>query len=57
MELRTVIAEIVVRFDIAFPPGKDGSEFIMNVKDRFTWGLPDLNICFHAPEEKIGEES
>lgn len=46
MQLRLVIAECVARFDVEFPLGKDGSEFIENVKDRFTWGLADLNICF-----------
>ncbi|KAI1136397.1 putative cytochrome P450 monooxygenase [Hypoxylon sp. FL0543] len=46
MQIRTVVALAVSRFDIEYPPGKDGSEFIENIKDRFTWGLADLNICF-----------
>lgn len=45
MQLRTVVAESVVKFDIQFPPGEDGSNFIDNVKDRFTWGLAELNLC------------
>lgn len=48
MQIRLVIADAISRFDIAFPPGQDGSDFIDNTKDRFTWGLADLNICFRA---------
>ncbi|CAD0109773.1 unnamed protein product, partial [Aureobasidium uvarum] len=46
MQIRLVVADAVTRFDIAFPTGKDGSEFIENTKDRFTWGLAELSICF-----------
>lgn len=48
MQLRTVVAEAVMKFDIAFAAGRDGSEFISKVKDRFTWGLADLDLCFQS---------
>ncbi|KAL9127724.1 MAG: hypothetical protein Q9217_003454 [Psora testacea] len=41
-----VIADAVSRYEIEFPRGKDGSEFIENAKDQFTWGLTELNLCF-----------
>ncbi|KAI5924848.1 putative cytochrome P450 monooxygenase [Camillea tinctor] len=46
MQLRTLTAQIVMRFDLEFPPGQDGSGFIENVTDRFTWGLAPLDLCF-----------
>ncbi|KAI1633765.1 putative cytochrome P450 monooxygenase [Biscogniauxia mediterranea] len=46
MQIRTLMAQIVRRFDVEFPPGQDGSKFIENTKDRFTWGLADLDLCF-----------
>ncbi|RYP19688.1 hypothetical protein DL765_003203 [Monosporascus sp. GIB2] len=46
LQLRTLVAEIVVRFNISFAPGRDGSEFIEHVRDRFTWGLAGLELCF-----------
>lgn len=48
MQMRLVIADAVSKYEIEGPPGKDGSEFIDNTKDRFTWGLSELNICFRA---------
>ena len=46
MQIRLIIADVISRFDVEFPPGKDGSDFIENTKDRFTWGLAELSICF-----------
>ncbi|KAI1492457.1 putative cytochrome P450 monooxygenase [Biscogniauxia mediterranea] len=46
MQIRTLMAQIVMRFDVEFPPGQDGSKFIENTKDRFTLGLADLDLCF-----------
>lgn len=57
MQIRLVIADAVSRFDIQFPMGKDGSEFVNNTKDRFTWGLAELNICFKERENLVGGTS
>ncbi|KAJ4289805.1 hypothetical protein N0V90_011136 [Kalmusia sp. IMI 367209] len=46
-----VVADVVSRFDIEFPAGEDGSKFIDNVKDHFTWGLADLMLCFKPREQ------
>lgn len=48
MQMRLVIADTISRFDLEYPPGNDGSEFIEKTKDHFTWGLAELNICFRA---------
>jgi tryprostatin B 6-hydroxylase len=57
MQIRLVIADAVSRFDIQFPMGKDGSEFVNNTKDRFTWGLAELNICFKVRENHVAGTS
>ncbi|KAI0603007.1 putative cytochrome P450 monooxygenase [Biscogniauxia sp. FL1348] len=46
LQIRTLMAQIIMRFDIEFPPGQDGSWFIENTTDRLTWGLADLDLCF-----------
>ena len=48
MEMRLVIAEVVSRFDMEFPVGMNGSEFVDGNTDQFTWKLSDLHICFRA---------
>lgn len=53
MQLRLVVADVVSRFDIEFPTGEDGSNFIDNVKDHFTWDLSDLMLCFKPREQGI----
>ncbi|KAI9164122.1 Cytochrome P450 monooxygenase notG' [Paramyrothecium foliicola] len=46
MQLRLVVADCIMKFEIEYPKGQDGRHFIDNVKDRFTWGLAELNLCF-----------
>ncbi|KFA53843.1 hypothetical protein S40293_01616 [Stachybotrys chartarum IBT 40293] len=48
MQLRLVVADCVTNFDVEFAQGCDGSEFIDNVKDYFTWGMAELNLCFRS---------
>ncbi|OCK75773.1 putative cytochrome P450 [Lepidopterella palustris CBS 459.81] len=48
MQLRTVIASLVIKFDVEFAPGDDGSSFISNTKDQFTLCLADLNLLFKS---------
>lgn len=48
MEMRSVIARTVQRYDISFPQGVkfDIQEFLANIKDRFTAGVPELRLVF-----------
>ena len=46
MELRTVVAKLVLEFDISFAPGEDGSDLLEKTKDVFTLILGKLEICF-----------
>lgn len=48
MEMRLVTADVISRFDVEFPVGKDGSEFINHTRDQFVWGVSDLHICFRC---------
>lgn len=55
MELRSVIARSVQRYDISLPPGSDFDlqEFLSNIKDHFTAGAPPLNLVFTPREKKV----
>ncbi|KAH7311409.1 putative cytochrome P450 [Stachybotrys elegans] len=57
MQLRLVIADCITKFDIGYPKGHDGSGFIDNVKDRFTWGLAELILCFRPRSGVEANES
>jgi len=46
MELRTVLAKLVLEFDIKFAPGEDGSALMNDTKDCFTLCMAPLNISF-----------
>lgn len=46
MQIRTLVAKIVMHFDIHFAPGEDGSNLLEKSKDHFTLGLADLNLIF-----------
>jgi len=48
MELRTVIAELVTKFDVKFAAGETGRNLIEKTEDYFTLGLADLNCEFTA---------
>jgi cytochrome P450 len=46
MQIRTLVAKIVMHFDIYFAPGEDGSNLVEKSRDHFTLGLADLNLVF-----------
>jgi cytochrome P450 len=48
MELRTVIARLVMAFDIAFAPGEDGKKLLEESKDAFTMVVADMYLVLKA---------
>ncbi|KAF2725012.1 putative cytochrome P450 [Polychaeton citri CBS 116435] len=46
MEIRTVTARILDKFNVALAPGEDGTELLTKSVDHFTVGLGDLWLCF-----------
>ena len=42
--IRSTIAKLVCTFEIAFPPGEDGSGFEEGIKDRWILGVPKLPL-------------
>lgn len=48
MELRTVTALLVSKFDVSFAPGEDGNTLLEKSEDYFTIGLKELMLQFKA---------
>ena len=48
MELRTVCALLVSKFDVSFAPGEDGMRLLEKSEDYFTIGLESLMLQFKA---------
>ncbi|GAM90407.1 hypothetical protein ANO11243_084500 [Dothideomycetidae sp. 11243] len=46
MELRTVTARLVTRFNVSLAPGEDGHQLFQKTKDHFTLELGDLELVF-----------
>jgi tryprostatin B 6-hydroxylase len=46
MELRTVTAILVLKYDILFAEGEDGSKLLNNTLDAFVLFIQDLNLVF-----------
>lgn len=46
MELRTVTALLIAKFDVSFAPGENGSNLLEKSEDYFTVGLADLMLQF-----------
>ena len=46
MELRTVIAKLLLEFDVQFAEGEDGSDLLEKTKDYFVLGVADLRVVF-----------
>lgn len=46
MELRTVTALLVTKFNVSFAPGENGSALLDKSEDYFTIGLADLMLQF-----------
>lgn len=50
MQIRLVVANLISKYHVSFRAKDDASAFIENLRDRFTWGLADLNLRFEALE-------
>jgi hypothetical protein len=46
MQIRTLVAKIIMGFDVGFAPGEDGRNLLEKSRDHFTLGLEDLNLEF-----------
>ena len=46
IEMRTLITQLLLEFDVAFAPGEDGKDLLQKSKDHFTTGLVPLNLVF-----------
>ncbi|OCK86317.1 cytochrome P450 [Lepidopterella palustris CBS 459.81] len=46
MEIRTVIARLLMSYNVSFAPGEDGSNLLEKTRDHFSLGLADLNLVF-----------
>jgi cytochrome P450 len=46
MQIRTLVARIIMYFDVKFADGEDGSRLMHDSKDHFTMGLADLELVF-----------
>ena len=46
VELRTVTARLINRFDVSLAPGEDGKRIIWETIDHFTVDPGHLDICF-----------
>lgn len=46
MELRTLTTQLLLKYDIAFAPGEDGSRILNKTKDHFTITVGQLDLVF-----------
>jgi tryprostatin B 6-hydroxylase len=47
MELRTLTAQLVLKYDVAFAPGgEDGHRLLTQTRDHFTLTLGQLDLVF-----------
>ena len=46
MNIKIIIARLVMRFDVVFAPGEDGKTLLECSKDYFTIGCADLMLEF-----------
>lgn len=46
MELRTVTALLVYKYDVSLAPGEDGSRLLNDCFDAFTLFVKDLRLVF-----------
>jgi tryprostatin B 6-hydroxylase len=46
MELRSVLAKLIMTFDVDFAPGNDGTDLIEKGRDQFTMDPGPLNLVF-----------
>lgn len=50
-EIRTVVAKLVLDFDVKFADGENGRRILEDTKDYFVLGLGDLELSFAAREK------
>lgn len=55
MELRSVVARTIDRFNVSFPPGVDfkWDAFYSEIKDCFTSGVPNQDLVFSSMQEGV----
>ena len=46
LEVRLLIAQLVMRFDVGFAEGEDGRRLLEKSTDHFTMGLADMFLVF-----------
>jgi cytochrome P450 len=46
MQIRTIVAKIIMAFNVRFADGEDGVNLLEKSRDHFTLGLADLNLVF-----------
>jgi cytochrome P450 len=46
MQMRTIVAKLIMKFDVSFAPGEDGTRLIEKTRDHFSLGLADFNLVF-----------
>jgi hypothetical protein len=51
MELRTVTTLLLLKFDVSFAPGEDGTRLLSKSKESFTLLFEDLNLVFSEREK------
>ena len=51
MELRTVLAKILLAFDVTFAPNEDGKRLLESSKDYFLTGAADFQISISLREK------
>lgn len=57
MELRTVTALLVHKYDVCLAPGEDGSDLLNNSLDAFTLFTKDLKLVFSKRAEASASAS
>jgi cytochrome P450 family 628 len=53
MEIRSVAANILTKFDVAFAPGEDGTALLNDTLDTFTMELAPLNLKFVPRQQEV----
>lgn len=46
MEIRTLMARVLLEYKVAFAPGEDGYRLLNESKDHFTMSLAPLDLAF-----------
>ena len=46
MQMRAIVAKLIMKFDVSFAPDEDGTGLIEKTRDHFSLGLADFNLVF-----------